>query len=104
MPAQVHLVPGTRRGPEVDGGCLPFRDPFVEADAGPAGIPPLAALAFRPDPLERLERDIAATSYELDVSRQGLDGIVAELPEHMRPGRNRKRDGWELDRGIDLGR
>ncbi len=53
--------------------------------------------------LDRLDREIAKTRYELDRSRERLDGVAAGLPEFMRPGRHLRRDGLELDRGIDFG-
>jgi hypothetical protein len=53
--------------------------------------------------LDRLDREIAATGFELDVSREELDGIAPELPEvlHRRP--TLEHDEPELDLGLDIG-
>ena len=53
--------------------------------------------------LERLDSQIAAVSRELDVERQGLDGIAPlPLPSPKRDWEI-ERDGPFLERGIDLG-
>jgi conjugative relaxase-like TrwC/TraI family protein len=53
--------------------------------------------------LERLDSQIAAVSRELDVERQGLDGMAPlPLPSPKRDW-GIERDGPVLERGIDLG-
>ena len=53
--------------------------------------------------LDQLERDIEGAAFELDLSRQNLDGVVAELPQHLRPDRHLERDSPEMDLDLDIG-
>ena len=53
--------------------------------------------------LDRLAREIGSTAFELDVTRQELDGVVAQLPQDLRPNRHIERDGPELGWGLDIG-
>ena len=53
--------------------------------------------------LDRIEREIEGAAFELDVNRQELDGVAAELPQHLRPGRHLEPDGRELEWGLDIG-
>jgi hypothetical protein len=59
--------------------------------------------------LERLDNQIATSAYELDVERQGLDGVAPEPPQlhAQRWGMDRRFEreapGLELDRGMELG-
>jgi hypothetical protein len=39
----------------------------------------------------------------VDVSRQDLDGGVAELPQHLRPDRHLEPDGPEMELDLDIG-
>ncbi len=51
--------------------------------------------------LGRLDEQIAVASWELDVGRQGLDGIRPERPHPLSRGMQRAIQG--IDRGLDLG-
>jgi conjugative relaxase-like TrwC/TraI family protein len=53
--------------------------------------------------LDFLDHQIATAAWELDVERQGLDGIRAEPPRHQARERRFGRDARGLDRGLDLG-
>ena len=50
--------------------------------------------------LDRLDQQIAVAAWELDVERQGLDGIRPERPHPLSRG---MRAIQGLDRGLDLG-
>lgn len=50
--------------------------------------------------LDRFDRDINGAAYEMDVERQGLDGIAPVVPEPPRHARGLDR---ELDYGLELG-
>jgi len=54
--------------------------------------------------LERLDREIADVAGEMDLDRQGLDGIAAERPELPQPGRGLHRHSRVLERTIELDR
>ena len=53
--------------------------------------------------LDLLDDQIAASAWELDVERQGLDGIRPEPPRHQAREWGVGRDARGLDRGLDLG-
>ena len=55
--------------------------------------------------LNRLDDQIATAAYDLDLERQGLDGVEARAPRlhHQFRGIEREAPGLELDRGMDLG-
>jgi hypothetical protein len=53
--------------------------------------------------LERLDREIPAAAWEMDLQRQGLDGIAAGVPEVPKPARGLIREPPGIDRGLDLG-
>ena len=54
--------------------------------------------------LERLDGQIATAAWEMDVERQGLDGIAPLRPEPApRQACWLDRDFPALDRGFDLG-
>jgi len=54
--------------------------------------------------LERLDAQIATAAWELDVQRQGLDGIAPRHPEipQLNPGLEREPLGLERSIGIEL--
>ena len=53
--------------------------------------------------LDLLDDQIATAAWELDVERQGLDGIAPQPPSHHVRERGFGRDVPVLDRGMDLG-
>ncbi len=53
--------------------------------------------------LDRLDGEIATAAWEMDVERQGLDGIAPLRPEPAPRAQGFDRDVPVLDRGIDLG-
>ncbi len=53
--------------------------------------------------LDRLDEQIATAAWELDVERQGLDGIRPELPQSSAQRWAAERGIPGLDRGLDLG-
>jgi len=53
--------------------------------------------------LELLDDQIATAAWELDIERQGLDGIAPQPPSHHARERGFGRDVPVLDRGMDLG-
>jgi hypothetical protein len=53
--------------------------------------------------LERLDREIATAGWEMDLERQGLDGIAPARQEERLWGRGLRRDPPALDHGLDLG-
>ena len=53
--------------------------------------------------LDRLDGQIAAMAWELDVERQGLDGIRPEPRRQHAQERGFGREARGLDRGLDLG-
>jgi hypothetical protein len=52
--------------------------------------------------LERLDDQITAASWELDVERQGVDGIAPLPLPALGQERGIERDGHVLERGMDL--
>ncbi|HUP99025.1 MAG TPA: hypothetical protein VM093_01050, partial [Aeromicrobium sp.] len=53
--------------------------------------------------LERLDEQIATAAWELDVERQGLDGIRPERQQSSAQRWVAERGIGGMDRGIDLG-
>jgi hypothetical protein len=53
--------------------------------------------------LERLDEQIATAAWELDVERQGLDGIRPEPPESSAQRWAAERGIRGMDRSMDLG-
>ena len=53
--------------------------------------------------LDLLDDQIATAAWELDVERQGLDGIRLDPSRHHAQGRGFGREARGLDRGLDLG-
>ena len=53
--------------------------------------------------LDRLDEQIATAAWELDVERQGLDGIRPEPPQSSAQRWVTERGIRGLDRGLDLG-
>lgn len=53
--------------------------------------------------LDLLDDQIATASWELDVERQGLDGIRPEPPRQHAQERGFGLEARGLDRGLDLG-
>ena len=53
--------------------------------------------------LDLLDDQIATAAWELDVERQGLDGIRPEPPRHHAHERGIGLEARGLDRGLDLG-
>lgn len=53
--------------------------------------------------LDRLDDQIAAMAWELDVERQGLDGIRPEPPRQHAHERSLGREALGLGRALDLG-
>ncbi|MCA1706345.1 MAG: hypothetical protein LC808_25020, partial [Actinobacteria bacterium] len=54
--------------------------------------------------LDRLNREIAGAAWEMDLDRQGLDGIAAQRPELSQPDRGLHRDARVMERTIELDR
>ena len=53
--------------------------------------------------LERLDQEIATAGWEMDIERQGLDGVAPVARNEPALGRGIGRDAYELDHGLDLG-
>ena len=49
--------------------------------------------------LDHLDREMAGAGYQLDLARQGIDGIVAQPP---RPSTGIERAGPVLERSLGL--
>ena len=53
--------------------------------------------------LDRLDEQIATAAWQLDVERQGLDGIRPEPPQRSAHRWAAERGIRGTDRGLDLG-
>jgi hypothetical protein len=52
--------------------------------------------------LDRLEHELAGAGFQMDVTRQGIDGIAAQRPEQLRPRPGIERSGPVLERSFGL--
>jgi conjugative relaxase-like TrwC/TraI family protein len=52
--------------------------------------------------LDRLEHELAGAGFQVDVARQGIDGIPAQRPEQLRPRPGIERSGPVLERSFGL--